>query len=95
MDEDAKEPVGAPGLVEMLEACGLVVRNAINRRLQFAYDPVAELLAAWRMVQKAGEPGIRGMIQRIRTAEGSGLALALANAEVIGAQEPIRLSAAR
>ena len=94
MNAEAQQPVGAPALVEMLEACGLVVRNPINRRLQFAYDPVAELLAAWRIVQKANEPGFRDMIQRIRSAEGSGLAVALANAEALETQAPIRLSAA-
>jgi hypothetical protein len=95
MNKDAKEPVGAPALVEMLAACGLVVRNPINRRLQFAYDPVAELLAAWRMIEKADEPGIRGMIKRIRSDGDSGLALALKDAQARGTVEPLRLSAAR
>jgi hypothetical protein len=85
MNADAKGPVGASAPVEMLQACGLVVRNPINRHLQFIYDPVAKLLAAWRILQKAKEPGIRSMIQRIRAAEGSGLALALAAAGTGGA----------
>jgi hypothetical protein len=85
MNADAKGPVGASAPVEMLQACGLVVRNPINRHLQFIYDPVAKLLAAWRLLQKAKEPGIRSMIQRIRAAEGSGLALALAAAGTGGA----------
>jgi hypothetical protein len=87
MNADADRPVEPPeALLAMLETCGLVVRNAINRRLQFAYDPVAELLAAWRMVQHALEPGIQEMINRVRAAEGSGLATALMNAEAMQTQ---------
>jgi hypothetical protein len=56
---------------------------------------VAELLAAWRMVEKAGEPGIKSVIQRIRSDEGSGLALAIKDAQAMAAQEPVRLSAVR
>jgi NAD(P)-dependent dehydrogenase (short-subunit alcohol dehydrogenase family) len=85
---DAGESIVPAALVEKLEECGLIVRNPINRRLQFAYDPVAELLAAWRIVQKSNEPGIKSIIKRIRSAEGSGLAMALANAEAIQRQEP-------
>jgi hypothetical protein len=89
MNADADKPVEPPeALVAMLETCGLVVQNAMNRRLQFTYDPVAELLAAWRMVQYALEPGIQDMINRVRAAESSGLAMALANAEAMQTQRP-------
>ncbi|MBF0333250.1 MAG: hypothetical protein HQL40_06320 [Alphaproteobacteria bacterium] len=42
-------PVGAAAVVEMLVSSGLLERNQVNRRLKFAYDPVAEFLAAWRL----------------------------------------------
>jgi hypothetical protein len=87
MNADEDKAVEQPeALVGMLETCGLVVRTATNRQLQFAYDPVAELLAAWRMVQHALEPGIQEMISRVRATKGSGLAIALANAEAMQTQ---------
>jgi hypothetical protein len=38
--------VDPAAIIEMLVGCGLLNRNRTNRRLQFAYDPVAEQLAA-------------------------------------------------
>jgi hypothetical protein len=45
-------PVDPAAIIEMLVGCGLLNRNVTNRRLQFAYDPVAEHLAA-RMAASA------------------------------------------
>ena len=81
MAADAAKAITPPALVAMLEECGLVVRNPVNRRLQFAYDPVAELLAAWRLVHSTREPGIRQTIERVREVQDSGLATALKMAE--------------
>ena len=37
--------VNPAAIIEMLVDCALLNRNVTNRRLQFAYDPVAEHLA--------------------------------------------------
>lgn len=55
MSAKTDKPVDPAAIIEMLVTCGLLNRNRINRRLQFAYDPVAEHLAAWRMTQRPAE----------------------------------------
>ena len=46
MNAANEEILNPAAIIEMLVDCGLLYRNRINRRLQFAYDPVAEQLAA-------------------------------------------------
>jgi hypothetical protein len=55
MNAKNDKPVDPAAIIEMLVVCGLLNRNRINRRLQFAYDPVAEQLAAWRVAQGTAE----------------------------------------
>ena len=52
-------------IIEMLVDCGLLNRNVTNRRLQFAYDPVAEHLAA-RMAAQAQPGAGAGPLKRVR-----------------------------
>lgn len=47
MDEQNAGKVDPAAVIEILVSSGLLNRNRTNRRLQFAYDPVAEYLAAW------------------------------------------------
>jgi hypothetical protein len=49
------KPVDPAAIIEMLVASGVLNRNRTNRRLQFAYDPVAEQLAAWRAAHGTAE----------------------------------------
>ncbi len=46
MDAANAGAVEPAAIVEIFEESGLLNRNPVNRRLQFAYDPVAEYLAA-------------------------------------------------
>jgi WD domain, G-beta repeat len=55
MNAKNDKPVEPAAIIEMLVTCGLLNRNRINRGLQFAYDPVAEQLAAWKMTQHPAE----------------------------------------
>jgi WD40 repeat protein len=45
MNNAGNQKIDPAELIDMLVECGLLNRNPINRRLQFAYDPVAEHLA--------------------------------------------------
>ena len=51
-DEAGEKEVGPAQLVEMLIRSGLMGRG--TRNLQFAYDPVAEILAPWWAMEAAG-----------------------------------------
>jgi hypothetical protein len=68
-------------IIEMLVACGLLNRNVTNRRLQFAYDPVAELLAARLAAQGAPGVGVAPLGDRILSAPGSAIAKVMAEIE--------------
>ena len=70
-------------IIDQLESCGLLMRNPVNRRLQFAYDPVAEILAAKWMIDRADEAGILQIRERLAESPegGRGLAEALSAAE--------------
>lgn len=72
-------------IIDQLESCGLLMRNPVNRRLQFAYDPVAEILAAKWMIDRADEAGIVQLRQRLAESPeaGLGLAKALKDAEQV------------
>ena len=49
IDEQNASKVDPAAVIEILVSSGLLNHNRTNRRLQFAYDPVAEHLAAWRV----------------------------------------------
>ena len=63
----------------MLVGCGLLNRNLTNRRLQFAYDPVAEHLAARATVQEATKAGTAPLAGRIRSNPDSAIARIMAD----------------
>ncbi|MBV8336450.1 MAG: hypothetical protein JO358_13610, partial [Alphaproteobacteria bacterium] len=70
--------VDPAAIIEMLVDCGLLNRNVTNRRLQFAYDPVAEHLAA-RMAAQAQPGDSAGSLKdRILSQPGSAIAHVLA-----------------
>lgn len=50
MDAQNAGNVDPAAVIDILVSSGLLNRNRTNRRLQFAYDPVAEYLAAWRVL---------------------------------------------
>ena len=70
--------VDPAAVIEMLVECGLLNRNQINRRLQFAYDPVAEHLAAWRTARGQVGDGSTALKNRILSAPDSAIARAMA-----------------
>jgi hypothetical protein len=76
MNAKNDNPVDPAAVIEMLVVCGLLNRNRI-RRLQFAYDPVAERLTAWRVAQGAAE-GVAALKDRILSAPDSAIARAMA-----------------
>jgi hypothetical protein len=69
-------------VIEILVECGLLNRNKSNRRLQFAYDPVAEHLAAWRTAQGPAGDGLTPLRNRILSAPESAIARAMAEIEM-------------
>jgi hypothetical protein len=62
-------------VIEMLVQCGLL--NRTNRRLQFAYDPVGEQLAARIVAQGAKDRNLAPLKKRILSEPGSGIARAM------------------
>ena len=74
--------VDPAAVIEMPVECGLLNRNKINRRLQFAYDPVAEHLAAWRTAQGAAGNGLLTLRKQILSAPDSAIARAMAEIEM-------------
>jgi len=81
-DADGVKDVEPAALLQMLVQCGLLTRNLSNRRIQFAYDPVAEHLAAWRIGRAGHDDGrLKQLAQRIRAAPDSPVARALAAIE--------------
>jgi hypothetical protein len=54
MDAKNDKAVDPAAVIEMLVQCGLLNRNRTNRRLQFAYDPVAEQFAARLVARETG-----------------------------------------
>jgi WD domain, G-beta repeat len=73
--------VDPAAVIEMLVVSGLFNRNRTNRRLRFAYDPVAEQLAAWKVVQGTAE-GVAAIKDRILLAPDSAIARAMAEIEI-------------
>jgi hypothetical protein len=79
-------PLNPAGIIEMLVDCGLLNRNVTNRRLQFAYDPVAEHLAA-RMAPRA-RPGAGAAPLKDRILSEPGSAIARVMAEIEASLQP-------
>jgi hypothetical protein len=77
MNAAPKEPVDPAAIIEMLVECGLLNRNRINRRLRFAYDPVAELLAAYGIAQAPAREGVSELKSRILSTPDSAIAHAM------------------
>ena len=66
----------------MFVECGLLNRNRSNRRLQFAYDPVAEHLAAWKAAKDGADNRVSAFRSRILLTPESPIAHALAEIEM-------------
>jgi hypothetical protein len=79
------KPVDPAAVIEMLVQCGLLNRNRTNRRLQFAYDPVAEQLAARIVAQGGKDRGMARLKKRILSEPGSGIAQAMGEIETAAA----------
>ncbi|WP_170764880.1 hypothetical protein [Ruegeria lacuscaerulensis] len=73
-------------IIEELLSSGILNRNARNRRIQFAYDPVAEYLAAWRLEKSPAEERILRAI--VEDAPTSSVAQALE--EIVSRRERTR-----
>jgi hypothetical protein len=72
----------------MLVDCGLLNRNVTNRRLQFAYDPVAEHLAARIAAQARPGAGAAPLKDCILSEPGSAIASVMAELENSLRREP-------
>jgi hypothetical protein len=70
-------------VIEMLIVCSLLTRNQINRKLQFAYDPVAEHLYAWRAEQGAASGQSVPLRERVRKSPDTALARTIAEDEEV------------
>jgi hypothetical protein len=81
MNASNSAPVEPAKVIELLVQSGLLNRNRINRRLQFAYDPVAEHLAAWRTAQQTAAGTVAPLQARIFESPNTGIARALAEIE--------------
>src|SRR5262249_15636077 len=81
MNAASTTPVEPAKVIELLVQCGLLNRNTINRRLQFAYDPVAEHLAAWRTAQQAAEGAGAPLMARILSSPDTAIARVLSAIE--------------
>ena len=73
--------VDPAAVIEMLVDGGLLNRNVTNRRLQFAYDPVAEHLAARIAAQTQPRGGVAPLKERIQSEPDSAIARAMAEIE--------------
>jgi hypothetical protein len=81
--------VKAAQIIEMLIDCGLLNRNVTNRRLQFAYDPVAEHLATRLAAQPEVGAGVAPLKDRILSEPGSAIARVMAEIQnSLGVQPP-------
>jgi WD40 repeat protein len=82
MNAKNEKPIDPAAIIEMLVECGLLNRNRTNRRLQFAYDPVAEQLAARVVAQKSKDASVARLKKRIRSEPDSAIARAMSEMEV-------------
>jgi hypothetical protein len=81
MSAKNEESVDPARVIEMLIDCGLLNRTRTTRRLQFAYDPVAEHLAARAVALAAAGKGFAPLKKRIRSRPDSTIARAMAEIE--------------
>jgi hypothetical protein len=81
MNERRNAAIDPAAIIEMLVDCGLLNRNITNRRLRFAYDPVAELLAARVAACAQDDAGAASLRNRILSTGGTVLARAMAEVE--------------
>jgi hypothetical protein len=84
MNAKNDKPVVPAAIIEMLVECGLLNRNRTNRRLQFAYDPVAEQLAAHAVAQRSKDPSIARLKKRILSEPDSAIAHAMSEIDAVG-----------
>jgi hypothetical protein len=82
MNAKNNETVDPATIIEMLVECGLLNRNRTNRRLQFAYDPVAEQLAAHVLVQGSKDLSIARFKKRVLSEPDSAIARAMGEIEL-------------
>jgi hypothetical protein len=81
MSAERAKKVDPSAVIEMLTTCGLLDENRSNHRLQFAYDPVAEYLAA-NSVVRATEGSAKGSFRaHILSNPGTPVARILASIE--------------
>ena len=85
MNAKNDKPIDPADVIEKLVQSGLLNRNRTNRRLQFAYDPVAEQLAARVVAQGAKDRSLAGLRKRILSDPGSAIARAIGEIEMAGA----------
>ena len=83
MNDAQNAKVDPAAMTEMQVASGLLNRNRSNRMLQFAYDPVAEHLAAAMLAQNPTREGFAELLKRIKQKPDIGLAHALAAASPV------------
>lgn len=81
MNANNNGSIDPAAMIEMLVECGLLNRNRTNRRLQFAYDPVAEQLAARMTAEGRPGTGVAPLKDRILSEPDSAIARAMAEIE--------------
>jgi hypothetical protein len=84
MNAKNDKSVDPAAIIEMLVECGLLNRNRTNRRLQFAYDPVAEQLAAHAVAQISEDPSVKRLKARILSEPDSAIAHAMNEIDATG-----------
>jgi len=77
MNANNDKSVDPSAVIEMLVECGLLNRNRTNRRLQFAYDPVAEQLVARLVAQGGKDRSLSSLRKRILSEPASAIASAM------------------
>ena len=82
MNAKNDKSIDPAAIIEMLVQCGLLNRNRTNRRLQFAYDPVAEQLAARAVAQGPKDVSTASLKKRILSEPGSAIARAMGEIEL-------------
>ena len=81
MNAKNDKSIDPAAIIEMLVECGLLNRNRTNRRLRFAYDPVAEQLVARVVAQGSKELSIARLKNRFLSEPGSAIARAMGEIE--------------
>ena len=74
MDARSEEKIDPAAVIEMLVQSGLLNQNLTNQNLQFAYDPVAEILAANWITHSPNEDRVVQLKKRILSVPDSAIA---------------------